>query len=423
MGKSFCIFALALLSCPLFGFWDLPEPKKMGLPSCMEMPELKLIPSPRYWERNRKWQGVPSIERTSGGRLWSAWYAGSVWEGFSDRGNYIVVYTSGDDGKTWELVAVYDATVSGDANSWDPRLWKAPDGALYLTVTRSMKSKEGKWVTSWKFKALDPENPRTEWSEPVFNGCGVSLNKPTVLSDGSIIQPLVDNHGLDKPSLFWTISRDGGKTFEYYSCAEGDYNRKDLGEIACEHMAVQRSDGSLLMFIRMWDCIGSMESFDNGKTWKNFKPFTKDFGIRTRFNLTRLKSGNILLVANDSPNRQRDRMTAYLSEDEGKTFPYKLLLDGRKNLTYPDVALSDDGFIYIIYDNGRYLLDAQEILFAKITEADIKAGKLVNQSSSLQNSISKLAPYGGGVKFDNEPFKEEKIYKELLKKYGPVKKR
>ena len=55
-------------------------------------------------------------------------------------------------------------------------------------------------------------------------------------------------------------------------------------------------------------------------------------------------------------------------------------------------------------------MDAQEILFAKITEADIKAGKLVNQSSSLQNSISKLAPYGGGVKFDNEPFKEEKIY-------------
>ena len=109
MGKSFCIFALALLSCPLFGFWDLPEPKKMGLPSCMEMPELKLIPSPRYGERNRKWQGVPSIERTSGGRLWAAWYAGSVWEGFSDRGNYIVVYTSGDDGKTWELVAVYDA--------------------------------------------------------------------------------------------------------------------------------------------------------------------------------------------------------------------------------------------------------------------------------------------------------------------------
>ena len=405
------------MPCALFGFWDLPEAKEPEMPSCMEMPKLKLTPSPRYWERNRKWQGIPSIEITSGGRLWAAWYAGSVWEGFSEGGNYIVVYTSGDDGKSWEFVAVCDATCSHDGNTWDPRFWKAPDGSLYLTITRTMKSKEGYNTTSWKFKALEPENPRTKWSDPVFNGCGVSLNKPTVLSDAFIIQPLVCGRGSGKPNLFWTISRDGGKTFEYYSCVEGDYNLGERRVAAAEHMAVQRSDGSLLMFMRMWDCIGSMESFDKGKTWKNFKVFTKDFGINTRFNLTRLKSGNILLVANDSPSRQRHKMTAFLSEDDGKTFPYKLVLDGGKNLTYPDVSLSDDGFIYVIYDNGRYILNAQEIMFAKITEGDIKAGKLENPSSSLRNSISKLAIHGGGVKFDGEPFKEEKAYKELLKKF------
>ena len=35
-----------------------------------------------------------------------------------------------------------------------------------------------------------------------------------------------------------------------------------------------------------------------------------------------------------------------LSEDEGKTWKYKLRLDGRNLVSYPDSKEADDGYIY-----------------------------------------------------------------------------
>ena len=76
-----------------------------------------------------------------------------------------------------------------------------------------------------------------------------------------------------------------------------------------------------------------------------------------------------------------------LSEDEGKTWPHRLLLDDRALVTYPDGTEAANGFIYLIYDRGRYVKDEQEILFAKITETDIRAGKLIHPES-------RHGPYG-----------------------------
>src|SRR5690554_7952431 len=50
--------------------------------------------SDRYQDRYRLWQGIPSIERTRGGRLYANWYSGMATE---TGGNFVVV-TSSDDG-------------------------------------------------------------------------------------------------------------------------------------------------------------------------------------------------------------------------------------------------------------------------------------------------------------------------------------
>ena len=47
--------------------------------------------------------------------------------------------------------------------------------------------------------------------------------------------------------------------------------------------------------------------------------------------------------------------------------------------------------------------DQQEILFAKFTEADVRAGRLLNADSKLRQVISRLADAGGGVSKDREP--------------------
>ena len=105
---------------------------------------------------------------------------------------------------------------------------------------------------------------------------------------------------------------------------------------------------------------------------------------------------------------KRNNLTALLSEDDGKTWPYKLLLDGRNDVSYPDAVEAADGYIYITYDRERgcfkedlatAMADAREILMAKITEKDILAGQLTDEGSFLQGIISKLGEYA-----DEDPF-------------------
>jgi len=49
----------------------------------------------------------------------------------------------------------------------------------------------------------------------------------------------------------------------------------------------------------------------------------------------------------------RKSLVASLSEDDGKTWPYSLLLDDRRFMTYPDVTQAEDGRLYVVYDCQR----------------------------------------------------------------------
>ena len=63
------------------------------------------------------------------------------------------------------------------------------------------------------------------------------------------------------------------------------------------------------------------------------------------------------------------------------------LLDERHQISYPDVALGSDGYLYIQYDRNR--ADDGEILFGRITEEDIMAGTLVSERSALRKIVSR----------------------------------
>ncbi len=366
-------------------------------------------PGPRYSPRLRVWQGIPSIERTARGRLWATWYGGPIIEGQRGEGNYAVLVTSDDDGRTWSPpVAVYDATPFFGGITLDPHLWIDPAGRLWWFVNRVLPVKDPNGAYSvWGFCTDDADVPAPKWHAPVFAGYGSALNKPTVLSNGDWLRP-VDTFDKTDPerTRFW-VSRDRGKSFSFLAktpIKEGSFS---------EQMVVERRDGSLLAFSRALYGIAQFESFDRGATWKNDRPFTTERGVNARFHFRRLKSGAWLLVLNDDP-KVRTRMTALLSEDEGRTWPHRLLLDDRALVTYPDGTEAVNGFIYLIYDHGRYVKDEQEILFAKITEADIKAGKLVNPDSRLRQLINRLADHGGGVRTTNEMRKARDEHEKRL---------
>jgi hypothetical protein len=148
-------------------------------------------------------------------------------------------------------------------------------------------------------------------------------------------------------------------------------------------MLVERHDGSLWTLVRTGYGIGQSISTDRGKTWS----LGQDTGINspgTRFFIRRLASGKLILVHNNPPAgvKGRSHMTAQLSNDDGKTWDAGIVIDERKNVSYPDGTQGPDGRIYVIYDRER--TGAKEILMAVLTEADIEAGKIVSPEGRLR---------------------------------------
>ncbi|MDR2673965.1 MAG: glycoside hydrolase [Opitutaceae bacterium] len=380
-------------------------------------PWLQHDPGPRYWTQARKWQGIPDIERAPGGRLWATWYAGPHMEG--GDGNYAVLVTSADDGKTWsEPVAVFDVHGFFEGKTTDPQLWLDPSGALWWVNHRVLPIAGADPLlqrSAWAFKAADADIrsasaaaaaafPR--FAPPVFIAHGVCLNKPAVLGAGEWLRPVVA--GREEPArIQFYVSRDNGRTWRFLS-KHTPAAPPEAAKFWCEPMLVERRDGSLWTLFRAADGIMQIESRDRGLTWENEGYFTKQFGINTRFFLLRLASGALLLVANDHP-RARANMTAFLSDDDGKTWPRKLVLDERENVSYPDGAQAPDGSIYIIYDRGRYHPGSQEILFAKFTEAGIRAGTGADNKIRLKQIINRLADAGSGVR---ETYEASRLDKE-----------
>jgi len=96
-----------------------------------------------------------------------------------------------------------------------------------------------------------------------------------------------------------------------------------------------------------------------------------------RFYLRRLASGRLILVKHSPPDgRTRSHLTAYLSDDDGRTWQGGFLLDERGGVSYPDGTQAEDGTIYVIYDFERR--GAKQILMATLTEADILAGEAIS---------------------------------------------
>ena len=356
---------------------------------------------------HRVWQGIPGIEVTKGGRIFSAFYSGNTVEG---KGNFVALLKSDDGGKTFSNPVT--VAFKEEGRCFDEVLWIDPLGRLWMTWSYCSDVEE-----SGVFGAIcdDPDAEELRWSDVFFIGKFVMMNKPTVLSDGKWLFPVAVWHSVVK--IFGLPPEDYGFPEEekaaFGGCTEdqGRSCQKLGGAVAPqrnvdEHMILELKDGRLLMLIRTPRGADAAWSDDQGKTWT--MPVDSGLGGPcSRLFIRRLKSGRVLLI-NHYEFTGRNNLTALLSENDGKTWPYKLLLDERKEVSYPDAVETEDGSIYITYDRERgcfkddlatAMADAREILIAKITEADILAGELVSPGSFLKGIISKLGEYA-----DEAPF-------------------
>ena len=357
----------------------------------------------QYSDEHRVWQGIPGIVHTKGGRTFISFYSGNVKETY---GNFAVLLMSGNE-KDFEQIAVVEK--EGMFRVFDPVLWIDPLDRLWF-IWNVMPGEE-----VYASICEDPDAEQLQWSEPRVIGRGIMMNKPVVLSTGEWMFPIaiwmLDIYNEFRKSAlreddvagsYVYKTSDCGKTFQRLGMAD---NRKRSFD---EHMVYEQENGVLKMLVRTTYGIGASYSYDRGKNWSKGESSGLG-GPCSRFYISRLKSGRLLLI-NHHNFQGRNNLTAFLSEDDGKTFPYKLLLDERKSVSYPDAMEAENGFIYITYDRERgcfknslaeAMADAREILTCKITEADILAGKLVTEGSYLKNVVSKL-----GELVDPDPFAE-----------------
>lgn len=378
----------------------------------------------RYSACHRVWQGIPGIARTRRGRILISFYSGRTAETY---GNYVVVLKS-DNGRDFgEPIAAVEK--SGAYRCFDPVLWMDPLERLWLIWNVMLGEQVFASVCE------QPDAPRLKWSREFLIGRGVMMNQPTVLSTGEWLFPVAvwrENIYCEmrKPGLiageqtgaFVYKTSDHGKTFIRMGCAELKSRSFD------EHMVVELKNGVLKMYVRLKNGIGESDSYDRGKSWS----CGQISGIQSpssRFLIRRLASGRVLLI-NHYQFSGRDHLTALLSEDEGRSFPYHLCLDERSDVSYPGAVEGNDGFLYITYDRERGCFRkslnetygcAREILLARIREDEILNGALTHEGSFLKHVVSRL---GKLSPVDADPYTEtlpdDRSFAELLIRNGDV---
>lgn len=377
-----------------------------------EVPTATVIPSPgpEFADTARSWQGIPGIERASNGRLWATWYTGDVGEGA--MGNYAMVSTCADVGGKWSK----PIAIQGPKGTriGDPLPWIDPKGRLWIFYTEFT----GKSDTTPNLRATcairtdDPTSAKPQWSAPfMVANDGILFGKPIIRKcDGAWIAPFFVNGtppwkdavaGRETGTL---ISSDEGTSWQWLGGTTVPENLRNFSEATL----AERKDSSLLMVIRTSAGLHESTSADGGRTWTEAKPmpgFGK--GPATRACMKKLASGAFMLVYHDAPPNKnggygRARLTVWLSDDEGRTWPHKLLLDERTRVSYPDAVQAPDGRIFIAYDLGRYQAGEKAVLVSVLREDDIRAGRMVSEDARLKVVANQCFGYGNHADLRDE---------------------
>ncbi len=315
----------------------------------------------------RLWQGIPGIEISPKGRLWATFYSGGPKEPHPD--NYILLCSSIDQGETWsEPIIVMKK--GPKTRVFDPTLWHDPEDNLWLIYNQGSLANHDCSVWAIKTPDSDQENPK--WSDPFKIELGITaafrMNKPIVTKKGEWMLPVTWNK---KYGPGW-LPKNGNRQGVAISQDKGEswvlYGKVKAKKWALENMIVELDDGRFWMTTRagtreIWESY----SKDQGRTWSKGKK-TNIKNPKSRFFIGKLQSGRLLLV-NNSKFESRTGIDVALSEDAGKSFPFRLEIDNREKVSYPDAVQDNGGTIHIVYDRDRYGMG--EINYVSLNEKEI----------------------------------------------------
>jgi len=133
---------------------------------------------------------------------------------------------------------------------------------------------------------------------------------------------------------------------------------------------VRKKNGNLVAYMRDSPFVRRAESSDGGMIWTEDPIDIANSGASVA--VLGLNSGNWILAVNDLP-RGRERLTCYLSDDEGKTWPVKRAfedLDPQMGTgSYPTLIQTADNSIHITYTHqDKKLFEGETIKHVRFNE-------------------------------------------------------
>lgn len=346
----------------------------------MRKEDVSLIPPVFVTERNerflpekRLWQSAPSAARTKGGRIFCVYSADNCLADETTN-NYNVCAYSDDGGEHYSLA--FYAYHTEAVRISEALLFLSPEGVLYHFWTQSYGYFDGRGGVFCR-TCREPDAATPVFDEPRRICDGFMADNPTVLKSGEWLFPASiwthlpsDYHPFPAREMVsvWS-SRDKGESLTFLGGVKPpvpDFNENTVFETAT---------GEWVMLFRTTSAAGGIQmtrSADHGESWTRPQDFTLK-GPSSRFMVSRFPSGALLMVTHHH-FIGRNNLTALLSYDDGKTFPYSLLLDERDQVSYPSGNVAEDGRVTLAYDRER--TGAREILLASFTEEDIRNGTL-----------------------------------------------
>lgn len=399
----------------------------------------KLKQEDYYLPENRGYQACPAVAVTEKGSIYVGFMAtpfGFTGTGGENHYGYVSLVRSRDGGITWEdPIAVFDPDKEGPCRTFEPVLWTSPDRKrLYLFYTQSagLENNLGGALGTWVSYCDDPESDTPHFSQPIRAFDGFTDSAARLFSDGYWYVAPAFSRCLT-PECF-DMSKEGHEIGVHLYRSKDCLNWEHVCHLpnTCDHISepsiIELPDGRILLEERTPSGTHYLWSDIKDPTlWSNPEPLCFDNNKKdlimnpadTRNSIRLLPSGNILYLFNNSREPKRELLSAALSEDGGKTFPYVILLDERIGSTYPMADITVEGDIFIVYDQGRSRLDkasGSEILFARITEQDIIKGELVSPRSCIKRLVTRygLAPREDSFKaiLDRLPLEVAEEYKD-----------
>ena len=301
---------------------------------------------------------------------------------------YLVYY--GGQGEYARDTAIFGSRLARGSTAWTPPqaiardpfrslgngvVWQAPDGMVWLFYVVRYGAT---WSTS-RIQAKISRDGAVTWSDAfmLHEGEGMMVrNRPVVLHDGDYLLPIYHEVG-DDPE---TVGVASTSLFLRYQRSTGQWKqtaaiRSPRGAI--QPAVVEVAPGHLIAYNRRGGGYGPItdgwlvraESRDGGWTWTPGRDSTFP-NPNAAVDFLKLKSGNLLLVYNDSMTG-RTPLVAALSTDADKSYPHRrAIAEGAGDFAYPIAVQAADGQIHVVYtSDGRRVINhavfAEEWLLAQ----------------------------------------------------------